>query len=160
MSWLYDQRRFQTDTARAATAVPQFGLMGRGLTLFRITGATAISGQDERYLYTMRESVPRNAANSWVPVDSQNLPVALGLSLSEMSNALSHYSYGVEKSNLPVGFGAQRIPDDTIVAAFPIQLKDGGSAWVIVNTQAVDGVCPGQLDYTVDGGSYDGVAET
>lgn len=128
------------------------------LTLFKVVSSAPIAGTDKRFIYNMTKASVRKENPPGTDVyDIQNSPTGSrfkGISLSELSNAGSAYSYGVVKANVPSGFEAVRIPNGTAVAAFPIPRFDGGGTiWIIINTQAIDGICAVPL---TDGGIYYG----
>ena len=51
------------------------------------------------------------------------------------------YAYGVAKTNIPAGFAPQQIPVNTFVVGVPWWCDDGTGIYLIINTQAIDGVC-------------------
>lgn len=156
LSWLRDTRRTMLDIARVTSDMPQYPRMGQGMTLFKVTGYLELSATDKRYAYTMREAVV-TSAGTYLAGLSANAPSYTGVSVSELSNASLHYSYGVLKVDLPAGFDAVQIPTGAYVAAFPHYMADGGVVWCIVNTQAIEGTCTALTDLT-DGGLYTGEA--
>lgn len=109
--------------------------------LFKIVSSTAISGGVNRHLYTMRRARVGNATG-YAPAVTSNAQTETGLSVSELSNASSYWSYGVLKTNVPAGFSPQPIPDNTYVLAVPHRIDSGTLVWLIINTQAIDGACP------------------
>jgi hypothetical protein len=112
------------------------------LKLAKIIGATAISGADKRWLYSLQDAVI-GAAATYTPQLNSNSITYDALSVSELSNnAVASYSYGVTKANLPAAFSAVRIPNGTYVVVTPHRCTDGSLVWLIINTQAIDGVCP------------------
>ena len=130
--------RVPSDIARVTAAVPQFE-SSIGL-LVKVTGATAIASSNYRWTY------------SWAAAEiTGNTPAqkAVGLignalSVSELSNnALTptKYSYGITGTNIPAGFLPQQIPVGTYVWIVPQRTTTGSMIWLIVNTQAIDGVC-------------------
>jgi hypothetical protein len=150
------------DIERVASDVP--GMPPSGLKLFRIQSSAQIASTDERYVYNMVRMVIRKSDPlSVVVYDTQSSLTGSryqGISISELSNHLAHYSYGIQKANIPSGFSAGPIPNGTLVVAFPLQRHEGGGAiWVIINTQAIDGVCvPFTGGGDIDGGTYEGAA--
>ena len=113
-------------------------------TLMKVTSATAISGQDKRWLYTVAEATIDTGA-SYAPTLSVNTGSYYALSVSELSNGTSSttgtYSYGIAKTHVPAGFAAVRIPDNTYVLCVPYWRTDSSPIYLIINTQAVDGIC-------------------
>jgi hypothetical protein len=138
-----DTKRFQTDIRRVATQAPQYEKLHT--KLMEVTAWTLIAGSDARYNYIVREAyvggsspyTPTNSGYSGLTYDA--------LSVSELSNGanpvLGHYSYGILKTHLPVGFAAQHIPVGTFVLCVPHNKTNGGVVYLIINTQAIDGVC-------------------
>lgn len=113
-------------------------------TLMKITAASAIAGQDRRWLYTVVEATVGNTS-SYVPTTSVNAGSYSALSVSELSNGTSattgSYSYGVSKATLPGTFTAMQIPVNTYVMCVPYWRSDSSPIYLIINTQALDGVC-------------------
>jgi hypothetical protein len=135
-----DTKRFQTDIRRVATQAPQYEKLNT--KLMEVVSSTLIVGSDKRYAYIVREAyvggstpfTPTNTSYSSVTYDA--------LSVSELSNAGLYYSYGILKTNLPAGFAAVQIPMGTFVLCVPHNKTNGGVVYLIINTQAIDGVCP------------------
>lgn len=112
------------------------------LKLAKVISSTHITGSDKRYVYTLQDAVV-GATPGYAPQLNSNSITYNALSVSELSNnALASYSYGVVKANLPAGFAAVKIPDGTYVVVTPHRCTDGALVWLIINTQAIDGVCP------------------
>lgn len=111
-------------------------------TLMKITAASAIAGQDKRWLYTVVEATIDTGA-SYSPALSVNTGSYSALSVSELTNnmATNTYSYGVAKANVPAGFSAVQIPIGTYVMCVPYWRSDSSPIYLIINTQALDGVC-------------------
>lgn len=111
-------------------------------TLMKITAASAIAGQDKRWLYTVVEATIDTGA-SYSPALSVNTGGYSALSVSELTNnmATNTYSYGVAKANVPAGFSAVQIPIGTYVMCVPYWRSDSSPIYLIINTQALDGVC-------------------
>lgn len=150
---LSEQSKAERDSQRSRSSLPRFPV--NGLVLFKVRSATAISGQDARWTYSLDRVVVQPSSSSYLTTASQTTARYTGISLSELSNALTFYSYGVQEGNIPTGFAAVRIPNNAIVAAFPLYMTDGDTMWIIVNTQAIDGQCSASL---TDGGEYFGEA--
>lgn len=114
-------------------------------TLMKVTAASAIAGQDKRWLYTVVEATIDTGA-SYAPGLSVNTGSYSALSVSELTNGTSTttgtYSYGVAKTNLPAGFSAVQIPVNTYVMCVPYWRADSSPIYLIINTQAIDGACP------------------
>jgi hypothetical protein len=156
MGALREVAKGAVDVQRARTDLPVYE--GQALRLFKIVNATSISGQDARWTYGLQRVVVEPSSGSYVAVNSATTARTTGISVSELSNPGTSYSYGILASNIPTGFAAVRIPTGTIVAAFPVKLTDGALLWIIVNTQAIDGQCTALTGGDVDGGSYSGAA--
>ena len=111
-------------------------------TLMKITDASAIAGQDKRWLYTVVEATIDTGA-SYSPGLSVNTGSYSALSVSELTNnmATNTYSYGVAKANVPAGFSAVQIPVGTYVMCVPYWRSDSSPIYLIINTQAIDGTC-------------------
>lgn len=113
-------------------------------TLMKVTDASAIAGQDKRWLYTVVEATVGNTS-SYVPTTSVNAGAYSALSVSELSNGTSlttgSYSYGVAKATVPAGFSAVQIPVGTYVMCVPYWRSDSSPIYLIINTQAIDGTC-------------------
>ena len=137
--WISNAQKSVLDARRAAKGPPTPPVWMR---LCRVTDSTLIAGSDKRYLYSVREAIVQPSSSSWVPTLSVNDPVYTALSVSELSNTMSHYSYGIQASNIPAGFSAQSIPVDSWVMCTPHRCTDGTLIMLIVNTQAIDGSCP------------------
>jgi len=139
MGALREVAKGAVDVHRVRTDLPVYE--GPALRLFKVINASAIAGQDKRWKYGLQRVVVQPESSSYVAVNSGTTTRTLGISVSELSNPGTSYSYGILASNIPTGFAAVRIPTGTIVAAFPIKLTDGNLLWIIINTQAIDGVC-------------------
>jgi hypothetical protein len=113
--------------------------------LCKVTGATAISGHQYRWIYTVREATIDTGSSTYAPSISLNDPTFTALSVSELSNGTSatvgYYSYGVVKTNIPAGFAPQQIPINSYVVAVPWWTAEGNGIYLIINTQAIDGTC-------------------
>lgn len=140
-----DTKRFQPDIRRVATQAPQYEKLNT--KLMEVTAYTLIAGSDARFNYIVREAyvggsspyTPTNTGYSGLTYDA--------LSVSELSNGVltspqtGWYSYGILKTHVPVGFAAQNIPVGTFVLCVPHNKTNGGVVYLIINTQAIDGVC-------------------
>lgn len=117
------------------------------LVLGIVTDFTAVIGGTYRWRYTVKEAkLEKNTTpQQWVASAKTNGIVVQALSVSEMSNAVSggNYAYGVPASELPAGWTPRRIPTGTIVVMAPWRAWDTGeNIWLIINAQAISGVCP------------------
>ena len=139
VSWFRQLRSRQFEDERSRVQLPSFeNSYGQ---LMKVTAATPIAATDKRWLYTVTKHIADSAANKYVPIASADTTQHQAISVSELSNGLTHYSYGVQKANVPAGFFAVQIPVGTFVWCVPHRTKDGAFIWLIVNTQAIDGVC-------------------
>ena len=137
------------DLERARKALPQPAPYYP--TLMKVTAASAIAGQDKRWLYTVVEATV-DSTSSYVPTVSVNTGSYSALSVSELSNIGSFVSYGVLKTSIPAGFSAKAIPIGTNVLCVPYWRSDSSSIYLIINTQAIDGTCAGGLTDDYDFG--------
>lgn len=122
--------------------------------VLKVVNRVEIAGQDKRYRYSVTRAEVLGDA-TYAPTDSADTQQYIALSVSELSNAQPHYSYGIVQ--VPTGFSAQPIPTNSIVFGFPFRLIDGSFAYLIINTQAIDGQCAGALtgDYDYGGFTYE-----
>ena len=156
--WIAAARQNVADLSRARH-IPQTPPVWA--KLMKVVSKSLIATQDYRYLYIVREMVV-SGSTPYAAGTNSNAPTYDAISVSELSNgsnpAVGHYSYGVDKVNLSgTGFLPVAIPDDTLVLCVPHRKSDGNLIWLIVNTQAIDGVCeaPAALSggvTSVDGG--------
>lgn len=140
MSFLRDIRRASVDLARVGARSDQYPSMGQGMVLMKVISSTLITSSDKRYRYTLREAVV-GPAPTYAPTLSANAAQYFGVSASELSNPGPTYAYGITAGNVPAGFNAVAIPNDSYCAAFPHYNTEGDVIFVIVNTQAIDGAC-------------------
>jgi len=108
--------------------------------LMKITDRSTIDATNFRYLYSVRRAQV-GPSSTYTPDVTGNSLTEYALSVSELSNAGTTVSYGISKSTIPTGFAPKPIPVGTYVLCVPHRLTDGTLIWLIVNTQAVDGVC-------------------
>lgn len=108
--------------------------------LARINSSTPITGTSYRWLYAWSEAT-FGGTTPYTPALKTSGMAGNALSVSELSNG-TNYSYGVAASNLPAGFVPKAIPNNTYVWIVPFRASNGGEIYLIVNTQAIDGVCP------------------
>lgn len=111
--------------------------------LARITSATAISSGSGgyRWLYQWTEAQV-GSAPTYVSAAKSGGITGSALSVSELGNTSTYVAYGVAIAGIPSGFAPVRIPDNTTVWVVPHRNTDGTLVWLILNTQAIDGVCP------------------
>lgn len=69
------------------------------------------------------------------------VPTMKALSISELGNDANVFSYGVPAAQIPAGFAPVKIPNGTPVWCVPWRKDDGSFVWLIINTQAITGVC-------------------
>jgi hypothetical protein len=146
----YTYRRHK-DLDKAARLSPE--IEGVESRLFKITNTTVLNAGQARYVYTLYQARVQNVAGGYQVATTANTYPHTGLSVSELSNASAFYAYGVTKANLPAGFTAKPIPINTFVLAVPHRNQDGTLLWLILNTQAIDGVCDTPLTGDTDYGS-------
>jgi hypothetical protein len=131
--------RRQRDLARVIAAQPPIEPVT--VQLMRVTGFTGIDIPNWRYKYDVRRAQVGTPPN-YVPNVTTNALVEPALSVSELTNTVGNYvSYGVLQATIPAGFVPQPIPVGTYVLCVPHRGTDGALVWLIVNTQAIDGVC-------------------
>jgi hypothetical protein len=146
----YTYRR-QKDLDRAARLSPEpEGVESR---LFKITDTTVLNAGQARYVYTLYQARVQNVAGGYQVATTANTYPHTGLSVSELSNGSAFVAYGVTKATLPTGFSPKPIPINTYVLAVPHRNQDGTLLWLILNTQAIDGVCNTPLTGDTDYGS-------
>lgn len=111
--------------------------------LARVTSAASIvTGSGSfRWLYQWEE-IQVGPASNYLPTVKSGGITGSAVSVSELGNTLTQVAYGVQLSNIPAGFAPVRIPNQTPVWVVPHRQTDGTLLWLIVNTQAIDGVCP------------------
>ena len=139
VSWFRQVRSSQFTDAKLRAELPAFE-RSHG-QLMKVTAAGAIAGTDARWLYSVVKQTVQTSAASYVPTAAADTIVYSALSVSELSNGVNPYSYGVTKANIPAGFAAVKIPTGTWVWCVPHRMTDGTFIWLIVNTQAIDGAC-------------------
>lgn len=139
MSWFRQTRSSAFSDAVSRTQLPGFEMsVGQ---LMKVTDSGAISGTNARWLYTVVKQQVQGSASSYVPTNAEDIEAYAALSVSELSNGINPYSYGVSAANIPAGFNAVKIPNGSWVWCVPHRMLDGTFIWLIVNTQAIDGVC-------------------
>jgi hypothetical protein len=111
--------------------------------LARITSAASIvTGTGSyRWLYQWEE-IQVGAAPNYLPTLKSGGITGSAVSVSELGNTLTAVAYGVLLANIAAGFAPVRIPNQTPVWIVPHRQTDGTLLWLIVATQAIDGVCP------------------
>lgn len=107
--------------------------------LMKVIARSTVDATNKRYKYTVRRAQV-GPASTYTPTTTSNEVEEYALSVSELSNG-TYVSYGVTVSTIPAGFAPQPIPNNTYVMCVPHRLTDGTFIWLIVNTQAIDGVC-------------------
>jgi hypothetical protein len=139
VSWFRQLRSRQFEDERSRVQLPAYeNSCGQ---LMKVTAATPISFPNKRWLYTVAKQIVQPATSNYTVAASADTTTQTALSVSELSNANTYYSYGVQKANIPAGFNAVQIPVGTFVWCVPHRTSNGEFIWLIVNTQAIDGVC-------------------
>jgi hypothetical protein len=131
--------RRSTDLDRATRAVQGSELPWGWLAI--INSSAPISGSSYRFLYTWTEATFAGTT-PYAPTAKTGGMTGSALSVSELGNNGTRYSYGVLASTLPAGFLPKAIPNNTPVWIVPFRAVNGAELYLIVNTQAIDGVCP------------------
>lgn len=147
-------RRIADLTRSSAQPVDHRGVESQ---LMKVLSSSTLSAPDFRWLYTVRRAQVGPSA-TYIATTTSNTVQEYALCVSELTNAGSYVSYGIDKSTIPSGFAPQPIPDGTFVLCVPHRLTDGSLVWLIVATQAVDGSCPGFTSGDIDGGTYTGAS--
>ena len=138
MSMNTREGRQQSDLSRALTYRPDFEPITT--QLMKVISSSVIDAPNVRWLYSVRKAVVGNPATYLPGLDSDSATFQ-ALSVSELSNTGTYASYGVAIGNLPAGFAPVPIPNGTYVLCVPHRITNGTLIWLIVNTQAIDGVC-------------------
>lgn len=132
--------RRETDLARVTNEMADYPPDGM-LTLAIVTDATVLgSALAYRWTYTCQEAWLVNSLGQTPVLRSPGRTFHPCYSMSEMSNGFQ-VSYGVTLANLPAAFTPQRIPSGFGVILSPHRRSDGALVWLIINTQAIDGIC-------------------
>jgi hypothetical protein len=132
----YKQR---SDIARVSQEMPSlppsFGMLAI------ITGSTAHVSNPYMWTYAWTEALV--GANDRIVAKTQGL-TGVAFSISELGNyGTSRCSYGVIVANIPAGFAPVKIHTSAAVWIVPTRRHDTSILqWLIVNTQAIDGICP------------------
>lgn len=111
------------------------------LVLGVVTGATQIGAANAyRWTYSVDEAW---MSGTGVVARTNGMQGMTAYSVSELSNTGpgGTFSYGVQGANLPAGWVPVRIPNGTAVILSAHRRADGSLVWLIINTQAIDGVC-------------------
>jgi hypothetical protein len=132
-----DTRRIG-DLERAARAVDPYPPLSGWLA--KVTSASLITGTTARYLYAWTEATFAGTSPYTPSLKTDGIS-GNAISTSELTNG-TYVSYGVTVSNIPTGFSPKAIPVNTYVWVVPFRASDGTEIYLIVNTQAIDGVCP------------------
>lgn len=130
--------RQQSDLSRALTYRPD--LEPITTQLMKVISSSVIDAPNVRWLYSVRKAVVGNSPTYLPGLDSDSATFQ-ALSVSELSNTGTYASYGVAIGTLPAGFAPVPIPNGTYVLCVPHRITNGTLIWLIVNTQAIDGVC-------------------
>lgn len=138
MSMNTREGRQQSDLSRALTYRPD--LEPITTQLMKVISSSVIDAPNVRWLYSVRKAVVGNPSTYTPGLDSDSATFQ-ALSVSELSNTGTYASYGVAIGTLPAGFAPVPIPNGTYVLCVPHRITNGTLIWLIVNTQAIDGVC-------------------
>lgn len=138
MSMNTREGRQQSDLSRALTYRPD--LEPITTQLMKVISSSVIDAPNVRWLYSVRKAVVGNPSTYLAGLDSDSATFQ-ALSVSELSNTGTYASYGVAIGTLPAGFAPVPIPNGTYVLCVPHRITNGTLIWLIVNTQAIDGVC-------------------
>lgn len=132
--------RKSSEIARAVSQQPRVEPISS--QLMKVISSTVLDAANYRWVYTLRRAVV-GPAGTYVPSTTSDPLQETGLSVSELSNGVlpAFVSYGVGRANIPAGFAPQPIPNGTYVMTVPHRLSSGSLVWLIINTQAIDGVC-------------------
>ena len=129
--------RRESDLARATNDVPDYPPDSM-LVLGVVTGATQLGLANEyRWTYDVSEAWMVGTGKA-ARTNGRSLSPAY--SVSELSNVPT-VGYGTTIANLPGGFVPVRIPNGHAVICTPHRKSDGTLVWLIINTQAIDGIC-------------------
>lgn len=131
--------RRQGDLARAISERSEFEPVTS--QLMKVVSYAVLSAGNYRWTYTVRRAQVGTAAGGYGAAVTSDTQQETALSVSELSNAAAYIAYGVDKTHIPAGFAPQPIPVNTYVMCVPHRLTDGTLIWLIINTQAIDGVC-------------------
>lgn len=113
---------------------------------FRLTASSESGSPVVRYNYTGRVARKTGAANTgWADRDAED--VTLYHTLEYLNTGSGVEGHGVDRDNLPAGFGVRPIPVGTPVFAQPIVVEGSPNTleWWITAVSPIDGEC-GVLD--------------
>lgn len=137
MSYLADPIRRSGDAIARADAnfdhTPSVGMLAR------IVSSALIATTVNRYLYQWEEAWVAGAA-PYGTVAKTNALSGSALSVSELGNG-TYVAYGVTYGSIPAGFAPVAIRNSTPVWIVPSRKNNGELVWLILNTQAIDGIC-------------------
>lgn len=133
--------RRQTDLNRVANQRDDYPPDSM-LVLGVVTGATQLgSAGAYRWTYDVTEAW---MVGTGYAAKSGGRSLSPAYSVSELSTANvvpQVVGYGTVVANLPAGFVPVRIPNGSAVILSPHRKSDGTLVWLIINTQAIDGIC-------------------
>jgi hypothetical protein len=137
MSYLADPIRRSGDAIARADSnfdhTPSVGMLAR------IVSSALIATTVNRYVYQWEEAWV-SGTTPFLTLAKLNALSGEALSVSELGNG-AKCSYGITIGTLPAGFAPVAIPNGTPVWIVPSRRNNGTLMWLIINTQAVDGVC-------------------
>lgn len=131
--------RHRRDLDRVGKEMPRFE-PAPALMLGKVTQATVFASNPYRWTYTVEEAW---MSGTGVVVRPNGITMT-AYSVSELGNPatlIASFSYGVNGANLPAGWVPVQIPVGTPVILSAHRRADGSLVWLIINTQAIDGVC-------------------
>ena len=108
--------------------------------LVKIGSGSVIASNTFMWLYEWSEC---QVDSNYRPVVKANGLTGLAISISELGNyGLAYVAHGVANANIPAGFAPVKINIGAMAWIVPHR-RDTTSAllWLIVNVQAIDGVC-------------------
>jgi len=108
--------------------------------LVKIGSSSAIASNPYMFLYEWSEC---QVDANYRPVVKTNGLGGLAISISELGNyGTAYVAHGVANANIPAGFAPVKINSGAMAWIVPSR-RDTSSAllWLIVNVQAIDGVC-------------------
>jgi hypothetical protein len=133
--------RRESDIARVTNETPDYPSDSM-LVLGVVTGATQL-GSAGAYRWTYDVSEAWMVGTGYAArTNGRSLSPAYSVSELSTANLIPQVvGYGTVVGNLPAGFLPVRIPNGSAVILSPHRKSDGTLVWLIINTQAIDGIC-------------------
>lgn len=133
--------RRESDIARVTNETPDYPPDSM-LVLGVVTGATQLgSAGAYRWTYDVTEAWMVGTGYA-ARTNGRSLSPAYSVSELSTANLIPQVvGYGTVVGNLPAGFLPVRIPNGSAVILSPHRKSDGTLVWLIINTQAIDGIC-------------------